>query len=263
MTAIALLLLLGTASAAPEVTPEDDARAQELFQEGDAHYAAGRYELAAQRFQEAYDLCGRPALLFNLANVYERLSQYETSADYLRRYLDSGAARDIVSVRARLQRLELAIAQEAASPPTPAPAPVQVVAASPPVEVPPPVSRPPTWPTVALAAGAGVATASAVTFGLLTQQQRTSLGGSCALGPEGETVCRPDAERALGSEAGFALASDVSAAVAVATGSAAVVHAVLRRASVRRASVQVSLVPRADLTGGWLVVAADGARRQP
>jgi tetratricopeptide (TPR) repeat protein len=85
------------------------AEARSLFIEGNAHYSAGRYALAAERFIRAYELSGHPALLFNLANTYERAGDYQKAAHYLRLYLDGGNVHDLTSVRARLQRLELAV----------------------------------------------------------------------------------------------------------------------------------------------------------
>jgi len=87
------------------------AEARSLFIEGNAHYSAGRYALAAERFIRAYELSGHPALLFNLANTYERAGNYEKAAHYLRMYLDGGNVHDMASVRARLQRLELAVVE--------------------------------------------------------------------------------------------------------------------------------------------------------
>jgi tetratricopeptide (TPR) repeat protein len=87
---------------------EDDRRARELFLRGEDHYAAGRYEKAAGLYEEAYELSRRPELLFNIANCFERLGDYDKAAAYLRRYLRSPRARDVVSVRERIKRLELA-----------------------------------------------------------------------------------------------------------------------------------------------------------
>lgn len=93
---------------ADEAGVEEDQRARELFLRGESHYAAGRYEKAADLYQRAYDLSERPELLFNIANCYERTGEYRKAANYLRRYLDSPRAKDVVSVRERIQRLEIA-----------------------------------------------------------------------------------------------------------------------------------------------------------
>lgn len=88
---------------------ERDQRARVLYKEGEGDYAAGRYEEAAAKFQEAYKLSKRPALLFNLANAYERMGEYQKAADNLERYLDSPKVKDVVSVRERIRRLESAV----------------------------------------------------------------------------------------------------------------------------------------------------------
>lgn len=104
----ALIFIASTAGPALGDPKEDqEQRAQKLFQVGDDHYAAGRYEEAVAHFQQAYDLSPQPALLFNMANAYERMGEYEKAADHLRRYLESPKAEDVASVRERIRRLEL------------------------------------------------------------------------------------------------------------------------------------------------------------
>ena len=83
-----------------------DRQARQLYLDGDALYAAGRYEEAAENFRRAYELSQRPELLFNLGNALERLGQHGRAAEYLRRYLASPKARDAASVRERVRRLE-------------------------------------------------------------------------------------------------------------------------------------------------------------
>ena len=112
---LALLALAAPILIASMATPAladpkgDDAeqRAQKLYEVGDDHYAAGRYEEAVVHFQQAYELSPQPALLFNMANAYERMGEYEKAAEHLRRYLESPKAQDVASVRERIRRLEL------------------------------------------------------------------------------------------------------------------------------------------------------------
>lgn len=82
-----------------------DVRARELFLKGDAAYAEGRYEEALAAFQEAYDLSGRPQLLFNISNSLERLGRYQEAVDALDKYLASGKAKDRDVVQKRLANL--------------------------------------------------------------------------------------------------------------------------------------------------------------
>lgn len=85
---------------------DPDGEARRLFLEGDELYAEGRYEEAIERFERSYALSGRPALLFNLANAYERLGQYASAADALRRYLERANNADRATLEARLANLE-------------------------------------------------------------------------------------------------------------------------------------------------------------
>lgn len=92
-----------------------DAEARKLYRQAEGDYAAGRYEEAAAKFTRAYELSDRAALLFNVANAYERMGEYRKAADNLRLYLKSPKVKDVVSVRERIRRLEAALeAQEKA-----------------------------------------------------------------------------------------------------------------------------------------------------
>ncbi len=128
LLALASLILIASMTEPALADPKrDDAekRAQKLFQVGDDHYAAGRYEEAVVHFQQAYELSQQPALLFNMANAYERMGEYEKAAEHLRRYLESPKAEDVASVRERIRRLELsarASSDRAAATGRPAPA---------------------------------------------------------------------------------------------------------------------------------------------
>lgn len=93
--------------AAPAMAQSDDEKAREAYYTGDNHYAAGRYEEALKYFEKAYKLSKRPQLLYNIANAYERMGEYEAAAGYLRRYLKSPEAEDVSSVRERIKRLEM------------------------------------------------------------------------------------------------------------------------------------------------------------
>ena len=94
---------------APADSKERDARARQLYNDAEADYAAGRYEQAATKFTEAYELSKRSGLLFNVANAYERMGEYRLAADNLKLYLKGPKVKDVVSVRERIRRLEAAI----------------------------------------------------------------------------------------------------------------------------------------------------------
>ena len=67
----------------------DTARARELFRGGVKAYSAARYADAAAAFAEAYSLSCKAAVLYNLANAYERSGQLDQAIDSYERYLQS------------------------------------------------------------------------------------------------------------------------------------------------------------------------------
>jgi len=198
---------------------EQDARARELFLEGEAHYAAGRYELAAERYLAAYELSQRPELLFNLGNAFERMGEYEKAADYLRRYAESPRARDVVSVRERVRRLEAAAAEEKRRAER-----EQDEAQT--REVEPSVGQPPAQqpaaqddgnPAYWWLIGSGAAAVSTVVFGLLAANAGNNAAEDCTETSTGRPLCRNTASSALTQETVFALGADVSAIATVVT----------------------------------------------
>ena len=110
--------------------PETDARARELYENGEILYNEGRYEDAIVAWEEAYRLSERAALLFNIANAYERLGRYDEALDALNRYRAYAKAEERESLDRRIANLERrrdeAKAQAASAPPPesgPAPGP--------------------------------------------------------------------------------------------------------------------------------------------
>ena len=83
-----------------------DERARELYLRGDRLYAEGSYDDAIVALKEAYDLSHRPALLFNIANAYERLGRYEEALLYLNQYAPSAPDHQQHIVLKRIRALE-------------------------------------------------------------------------------------------------------------------------------------------------------------
>ncbi len=239
MTLTIVLLLAGSLAGAQPAGADPDERARQLFLDGDAHYAAGRYEEAVENFIEAYELSGRPALLYNLANVYERLSDYESAADYLRRYLQTPEVHDVVSVRERLRRLELAAARAAAS----RPASLATESEE--------GSRLPRWPAWTLGLATAGGAVSSVALGLLTLEARSEAESRCAEAPGGATLCRQSASEFLDQERERALATDLAIGVTAVLGTATFAY-VVARASQRGGEKQVAARPIVGPDGGGL-----------
>jgi tetratricopeptide (TPR) repeat protein len=193
----------------------DDARARELYLEGEGAYAAGDYERAAARFARAYELSERPALLFNLGNAYERMGEYDRAADALRRYLESPRARDREAVMMRIDRLEEAhrrrqeerSRQEAVD--AGGDGDDEEPALTGEVDLGGPAgggdaARATWW----LGAG-GAAVAGGLIFGLVSHSAGNRAAGLCS-DFDGERLCPDSARSALSRERGFAIAADMT-----------------------------------------------------
>ncbi len=114
----------GTQTAEPRYDENLDQAARLTFQSARQAFLAGDYELALERFQQAYRLSPRPMLLFNIAATLDRLRRDEETVVYLRRYLEEQPmASDRTEVEARIRVLEAAIEERRASQPDPEPDP--------------------------------------------------------------------------------------------------------------------------------------------
>lgn len=232
------------------------AEARKLFAEGDEHYRAGRYALAAERFIKAFELSGKPALLFNLANTYERAGNYEKAAHYLRMYLDGGEVHDPSAVRARLQRLELAVienrkkesqAQDAAS--TPA-----VQDTTDPQDAPVPTHQPSRVPYYVAGGGVAVGATAAIVFGLRARSERAEIDALC-VDQGGGVICPPQADTHLSNERRYALFSDIGIGVAAASVATGLIYYLVARDSgaAREPDRQLSIVPSTSGDGVGVV----------
>ena len=116
----------------------DDAttRAKELYQQGQAHYAVGEYEAAAEAYQSAYKLKQDPALLFNAAQAQRLAGNLDRALTLYRnllRFHPNVANR--AEVESRIPQLEQQIEEARAAklaPPPPAPVPPPVGEGPPP-----------------------------------------------------------------------------------------------------------------------------------
>ncbi len=204
-------------------TLTDDDRARELYLRGERMYAAGDYDEAIDLFRQAYELSGRAALLFNLANAYERAGRLEAAIDALRRYAPSAPEYDQATVNARITALEARVEAEGTGGVSPGPGDLP----------------PPRYSTPAPRRGAGdgggggggggdggLIAAGVVFLGLglaaggvgigLGLAKTDATNGLALLCPGG--VCVAEARELLDRESGFALGADISWAAAGALG---------------------------------------------
>ena len=144
--ALVLCLLAGVASGstarAQSSAPEDaaqttrDAEARSLFEAGRTAFAAGRFEAALERFREAYELSGRPGLLFNIGSAADRLRRDAEALQAFRAYLDAVPdAANRAEFEARIRVLEEAAAEDASRGEPGAPSPEDTARAA---QAPPP-----------------------------------------------------------------------------------------------------------------------------
>src|SRR5690606_35784292 len=85
---IVFVVLMASCLSLVTTARADDETARLHFQAGAKEFEAGRYEAALASFSAAYELSGRPELLYNIALCHEELGRYGEAAVHLRRYLD-------------------------------------------------------------------------------------------------------------------------------------------------------------------------------
>jgi tetratricopeptide (TPR) repeat protein len=140
-----LLALCCLGISAPPALADDAAGAKELFRKGQAHFAVGEYEAAAEAYQSAYKLKPDPALLYNAAQAYRLGGNADRALtlyrNYLRFYPD---ASNVETVRGQIAKLEAERAAATRRPPAslapPPAAPASVLAPPPPSPDPPAVT---------------------------------------------------------------------------------------------------------------------------
>ncbi len=116
---VVLSVAMICASLAPtRAQAQGDEQARQLYIQGDRYYQEGRYEEAVQAFQESYRMSGRPLLLFNLANAYERLGRYGEALEALRGYQPHAAPNEQQQISIRITHLEQRAAEGGGGPAT-------------------------------------------------------------------------------------------------------------------------------------------------
>ena len=157
---VTLGLGLGVGAAAVLSTParaQDYAAAGAHFDAGQQAFAAGRYKVAADEFQAAYDITKDPALLFNIGESQQRAGDAKKALAAYRAYVkEQPGAPDRAEVEARIKALEEALA------PPPAPGPSAAAPSAPsgqPTSPPTAPNGPPTAPDGPPTAPNGVTTA--------------------------------------------------------------------------------------------------------
>ncbi len=203
--------LLG--SVVPVGAQTDDENARIHFESGAAYLKQSDNENALREFQAAYALSKRPALLLNIANVYERMGKPKEAVDALTKYLEEDPkTAERSTIESRIANLKKraesatpapatsASAAPAASAPVPAPTP-------PPAEAPPPPAGAPKRTPAYIVLGIGGAAAiGAVVTGIVAKSKFS----------DAEKNCKPNcADSTVNPIKSMALVSDVLTGVAV------------------------------------------------
>src|SRR4051794_12183883 len=92
---LAVVLLSASLFAAPRdsvaraapAAPTGDSDARELFHKAEMSFNMGKFDDALADYQAAYQAKPLPAFLFNIAQCYRNLQNYEKARFYYRRYL--------------------------------------------------------------------------------------------------------------------------------------------------------------------------------
>jgi tetratricopeptide (TPR) repeat protein len=107
-TAILVLVLAMTSAArADKVDSATQAKADALFEKGQAMYLSDQFQGAIELFKQAYELVRDPVYLFNIAQSYRKVADCEGSFDYYTQYLQAAPdAENKAKVQQWLRELE-------------------------------------------------------------------------------------------------------------------------------------------------------------
>lgn len=103
----ALVSLSATSTTAAQTASPTDTDARTLFELGENAFESGRYRAALDFFQQAYDLSGRPQLLFNIGQAADRLREDARALAAFEGYLQAlptASNRGVVEARIAILR---------------------------------------------------------------------------------------------------------------------------------------------------------------
>src|SRR5260221_12106667 len=126
---------------APLGAQSDDENARRHFESGAAYLQQSDNDNALREFQAAYSLSKRPALLLNIANVYERMGKPKDAVEALTKYLaEDPKATDRTTQETRIANLKKrAEAGDTTPPPAASASAPPVQSAAPPTSASPPL----------------------------------------------------------------------------------------------------------------------------
>ncbi len=87
-------------------TAEDEEQAKALYSQGEEAYAEEEFEQALKYWGAAYDLSGRPLILYNMASAYEKLGRYPEAIEALDEYWRFAPESERGIIERRIKSLE-------------------------------------------------------------------------------------------------------------------------------------------------------------
>jgi tetratricopeptide (TPR) repeat protein len=242
-------------AAAPvtQAEPQDPSfqRARQHFEDGNAHYTAGRYAAALEEFQAGYRLVPRPSFLLNMGQTYRKLEDLPKAKEayiaYLRTLPDNSPLR--AQIAQIVVDIELQLGQRPSEPVPRERKPVQPdLPLSDPFATPAPPAAPPpppddgkrrTWIGIGVGALGLALVGTGITLELLAHQESEEL---TALDRAMDRFDRDKERRGLLYERlGIGFLAAGGAALAAGT----VLVVLGRREAARGADLSFSITPRA------------------
>lgn len=109
----ASLLSTGAQAQEPNAESHLDEEARAIFQAGRIAYDQGRFQAALEHFERAYELSGRPELLYNIGTSADRLRMDERALEVFVAYLEAlPNAPNAAVVRARIEVLQAEVERD-------------------------------------------------------------------------------------------------------------------------------------------------------
>jgi hypothetical protein len=179
---LAVLCVLAPCVAVAQVDREEEAHS--LFEAGRLAYSAGHFADARDDFERAYDLSGRPELLYNIGQCADRLRDDAAAIDAFERYL--GAVQEPANGEEVLRRLVALRAARAVDVPIEHPSDSALALPRQPVDG----GGDETALWVGVGVGAGVAVVLAIVIGVLLSAPSSSVESPIpgAIGPGGIVI---------------------------------------------------------------------------
>jgi len=229
-----------------------DARARELYKNGERLYEEGLYEEAISAWELAYELSERPLLLYNIANALERIGRYGEALDRLNQYRAFAPLEEWEVLERRMRSLERRIEQKREKEKKEREAREALRSSG--AEVRKPTSRggaaSPPHPAGVTLIGLGTAgLTTGVVFGLLAIENRTDILTMCRT--SGDLFLCPDAAAtALERDNRYSTAADLGIVGGVVSIGAGVVLSILHSTGRLGQSPRSPLIVPAATQGG-------------